>query len=144
MSETAPGDEGFYSFLPLLEKYLKERKPKRILEWGPGVSTVTMFHLAPWAEIVSIEDDREWFLHWHSCLSKESNNSPNLKLYLLRLDGNYVEAPLAMGKFDLIFVDGVDGTDDVGTGSTRPPCLEVAAKILSPGGVVLLHDAERE
>jgi predicted O-methyltransferase YrrM len=90
-----------------------------------------MLELAPIAEIVSIEDDEQWFLHWFN----QFYGKDKLKLYLLKLDGNYVEAPLAMGKFDLVFVDGKD--------DYRARCLETAAQVLNAEGVVLVHDAER-
>lgn len=132
--------DGIFSYMGLLKKWLLKKGPKRILEWGPGLSTVLMATLLPQCEIVTVEHDMEWFMFW----TRHFQEFRNVKMYPLKLEGNYVEAPLGMGKFDLVFVDGYDGKNEDGDESTRPPCLEVAAQVLNPDGVVLIHDSERK
>lgn len=124
--------DGLFSFVWLLRKQLRQRKPKRIIEWGSGLSTLLMATELPDAEIVTIENDLKWFMYW----SQHFAGYRNIKMYPLSLERNYVDAPYAMGKFDMAFVDGVD--------ATRAACLEVAAQVLNPDGCALVHDSERE
>lgn len=126
------GGVGQYSFMGLLKKYLLQKKPRRILEWGSGLSTILMAIYMPNAQIITLEHNVRWFLYW----THHFQGLPNIKMYPLRIDGNYIEAPLAMGKFDLIFIDGLD--------ETRAACLEVAAQVLNENGIVVIHDGERE
>jgi len=124
--------DGMFSYVGLLNKHLRQRQPKRIVEWGPGLSTLLMVSELPDVEVVSIENDVKYFMYW----AQQFREYPNIKLYPLPLERNYVDAPYAMGRFDMAFVDGVD--------STRATCLEVAAHILNPDGCALVHDSERE
>jgi predicted O-methyltransferase YrrM len=130
-SEIDAGD-GIYSFIPLMKKHLQLRRPKRIVEWGSGMSTVLMASELPESEIVTFESDMDWFLYW----ARQFRDFRNIKMYPLKVEANYVEAPLGMGKFDMAFVDGVD--------ATRAACIEVAAKVLNPGGCLIVHDTERQ
>ncbi len=128
---TIDAGDGTYSFIPLLKKHIILRKPKRIVEWGSGISTVLMATELPDSEIITFESDMDWFLYWVPIF----RDFRNVKLYPLAVDKNYVDAPLGMGRFDLAFVDGVD--------TTRPACIEVAAKVLNPDGCLVVHDTER-
>jgi len=124
--------DGMFSYVGLLNKHLRQRQPKRIVEWGPGLSTLLMVTELPDVEVVSIENDLKYFMYW----AQQFREYPNIKLYPLPLERNYVDAPLAMGRFDMAMVDGVD--------STRAACLEVAAQVLNCDGCALVHDSERE
>lgn len=125
--------DGLYSFMELLKKYMQLKRPNRVLEWGPGLSTVMLARELPNSEIISIEHDVNWFRLWYAHFI---NRFENIHMYRLPLEGNYVEAPLAMGKFDLVFVDGEP--------NSRGKCLAVAAQVLDKNGIVIIHDAERE
>ena len=129
---TIDAGDGIYSFIPLLKKHLLLRCPKRIVEWGSGMSTILMATECPEAEIITLESDMDWFLYW----ARQFRDFRNIKLYPLKVEANYVEAALGMGKFDMAFVDGVD--------TTRPACIEVAAKVLNPDGCCVVHDTERQ
>ncbi len=120
----------FYSYIPLLAKYLRTTEPKRILEWGTGHSTIIMKQLCPDAEIISIEHDKKFYDEYKNL---ESNK---LKLYHIPIENGYSNFPLGMSKFDLVFVDGKD--------DTRPACLLTAFDLVTENGVVILHDSERE
>ena len=129
------------SFKPLLEKWCKKIEPKRILEWGPGISTEDMFYHCPTAEIISIEHQKKYYDEWKEKLP------PTIDLRLIEDDDvhfnkgkvkeedampNYTNPPVK-GKFDLIFVDG----------RCRVKCMKFAKKVLNNGGVVILHDSDR-
>lgn len=127
--------DGFFSFIELLKKYLSLIKPKRILEWGPGQSTKIMLYDCPGVEITCCEDKKKWFEKYYP----EFGN---------KVDFIYVDAPerdrkdsswdaytnpAVKGKFDLIFVDGRE----------RVKCLKTAFKRVNFDGVVLVHDSNR-
>lgn len=114
------------SYTPLLTAYLSKVQPRRMLEWGPGYSTLLMMQEAPQAEIYTVEHDPRWYDYWQPQLT-----TVNLSYIPL---GEYATAPLTWGLFDLIFVDG----------RNRVECLKTARKILAPNGVVILHDSQRE
>lgn len=124
---------GMFSFKKLLKKYLKAIKPKTILEWGPGMSTIIMAKECPKAKIYSIEHNIVFYQRYRDLFAKNKmvvvHHVPNLELYS--------EIPVHWNKkFDLIFVDGFDGR--------RVACLKTALKVVSTRGLVLLHDSERE
>jgi len=132
---------GNMSFSDLLKKYCKKIKPKSILEWGPGDSTIMMAKWCPEADIITVEHQEEWYLFWKKeFITKKINDK--ICMFLTegpednREDSRWVlyADPLPEGyEFDLIFVDGRE----------RVRCLKYAKKVLAPGGVVILHDAQR-
>lgn len=120
---------GYYTFEPMLRKYLRLHNPRNILEWGPGFSTKVMLEELPEAQIYTIEHDAKWISAW----STEMSN-PNVHLNLLALDNNYYEAPLTWGmSFDLVFVDGAD---------PRILSLNTALQVINDNGLIILHDWE--
>ena len=131
---------GNTSFASLLKKYCLSRKPMRILEWGPGESTEMMIEWCPEAEIYTMEHISKWYDHWSKKFSKMKTIN-NLFMFLVEapennrediLWGHYTQ-PELFKKFDLIFIDGRE----------RVRCMKYAKKMLSGGGVVILHDAHR-
>ena len=126
----------YEDYKPLLVKYLRIIKPRKILEWGPGPSTKTMREECPNAKIITCEHDYKWFNKW----LKEFDN---INITLLYLEGpiedrkdllwNVYTNPPVEGKFDLIFVDGRE----------RVRCMRASLNLLSKNGVLLLHDANR-
>ncbi|TDJ58096.1 MAG: class I SAM-dependent methyltransferase [Planctomycetota bacterium] len=119
----------------------------RMLEWGSGGSTVWFADRLPdAAQLTSVEHDRQW----HETLSAAIGERSNVRLLLAEpanpLGRNATideenPAPLAAylgaadgATYDVIVVDGV----------ARGACLERARELLAPGGVVFLHDAQRD
>lgn len=116
-----------------------------VLEWGVGGSTVYFTQLLRKQGIsytwTGIEYNREWYARIIELLK----NDPHVHLVLFDVGNTankqrdvpmdeYVAYPATLGKkFDVIVVDG----------RKRRRCLLEAAKLLKPGGVVLLHDARR-
>ncbi|MEO1585436.1 MAG: class I SAM-dependent methyltransferase [Planctomycetota bacterium] len=119
----------------------------RVLEWGSGGSTVWLADRLPaGAHLTSVEHHAEWFAK----VGERLGERPNVTRVLAEPTGElgrnatideedathlagYVGA--ADGQtFDVILVDGV----------ARVACMERARELLNPGGVVFLHDAQRD
>ena len=119
----------------------------RVLEWGSGGSTVWLADRLPaGAHLTSVEHHAAWFAKVGERLGERENvtrvlaeptgdmgrnatideeNATHLGAYLDAAAGQ---------KFDVILVDGV----------ARVACMERARELLNPGGVVFLHDAQRD
>lgn len=124
------------SYLPVLRRFLEAHPAPRILEWGPGRSTIMMAEWSPSARILGIEHDPGWH---RRCLDI-AERFPNVEVVLQRVSlrpgesGCYATFPFHRAdRYDLVFVDG----------RLRCDCLAVARRVVSPEGVVLLHDAHR-
>lgn len=124
-------------------------RPRVILEWGSGGSTLGLSRMCE--RLYSIEHDRAWCARVQQTLPEKSN----VELRLIRplepeqgvdwawrqraefepgLLGDYVAAPASMGvEPDVIFVDG----------RARRFCIREGLRIVRPGGLVILHDAQR-
>ncbi|MCB1078994.1 MAG: hypothetical protein KDM64_14325, partial [Verrucomicrobiae bacterium] len=110
--------------------------PDRILEWGPGRSTLFFAESFPGVTIDGVEHHEQWF---ERC-QLVAEAFPGVAMHLRRLAiapgraEGYVTWPLYGGdRYDLIFIDG----------RLRCDCAAVAALVLAPGGTVLIHDAHR-
>ncbi len=116
-----------YSFID----FIKERinKNQHIFEYGSGSSTI--FYAERAGSVTSVEHDKGWF-------DKVKNTSPaNAEMIFCQLekDGEYAKkATLLNKKFDIIIVDGRD----------RVNCCKHSVEALSPNGVLVLDDSERE
>ena len=116
-----------YSFID----FIKERinKSQSIFEYGSGNSTI--FYAERAGSVTSVEHDKSWF-------EKVKNTSPaNAEMIYCELqrDGEYAKkATLLNKKFDIIIVDGRD----------RVRCCRYSVDALSPNGVIVLDDSERE
>lgn len=130
-----------------LERALLSAKgrPVRVLEWGSGGSTVYFTDYlrkngVPY-EWVSLEYNKKW----HEKVSDEVKNYPHTSIVLFDVGNDeilqpnnpmneYVSYPKTLGKkFDVVFVDG----------RKRRRCVIEAKDLVTEGGVVFLHDAER-
>jgi len=129
----------------LMEELLRRLKPKHVLEWGSGYSTLYYPGLLPrnstWT---AIEHHKGW-----SEKVKRQNNRKNVKILHVRADKKlpkaqitnmpeafvtYSKHPLSLKKkFDFILIDG----------RARKQCFQVAKKIVSARGVIMIHDANR-
>lgn len=122
------------------------RPGSRVLEWGAGGSTVWLVaNLPDGAMLTSVEHDPKWF---HT-VREYIGAVPQVRLLLREANGplggnatieeedpgplhSFVHA-VDGEQFDVILVDGY----------ARSACLGQARQLLAPGGVVLLHDAQR-
>ena len=131
--------------------------PRRCLEWGAGGSTRAALETFPFIErYVSIEHDRAWYEKVKNTIA-----DPRLSLHLLEPEiapppprpakalrdwaqqaerdsamfTRYIEFPRSLNEaFDLVLVDG----------RARCFCLPVAYELLVAGGIIVIHDAQRE
>jgi len=135
-------------------------QPRLALEWGAGGSTVFLLEHAPRLErLVSVEHDAAWYakvrglvadsrlelhhvpasepepttdrLHWFTGPRNRWRRRAEEDADLLR---DYVALPARLGiAFDFVLVDG----------RARCFCLAAGWRLLRPGGVMMLHDAQR-
>lgn len=136
---------------------LRTLRAKRCLEWGAGGSTRTVLAACPFIEsYTSVEHVPDW----HQKV-KDSVIDSRLDLHLVEPDEpltpgavwevenawrvraesdaaimkSYVAKPAELGlELDFILVDG----------RARTFCLAAGWELLRPGGVIVLHDAQRE
>ncbi len=140
-----------------LRAIVETLQPRTILEWGCGGSTCAFLEEFPYLErLVSIEHNRMWFERVRNLV-----DDPRLELYcdppaveepdmngdkeaykrwmaLCEDDpsvmADYVARAVSLGqRFDFVFVDG----------RARIHCLKTGFDLLNPGGVILVHDAQR-
>jgi hypothetical protein len=124
------------------------RTSKVVIEYGSGESTVHLAsRLSDGGTLISIEHNLEWHEIVRERLDAENLPIPHLLLrpprpfreqdspwrYLPSQLDSYVEAPgniLEDESVDLVFVDGRE----------RIRCALFAARILKPGGLLMIHD----
>lgn len=120
-------------------------RPVSVLEWGSGGSTVYYTRFLRSQDIsyhwLSVEHDREW----HDTVVTELAADPDTQVVCITAGATrenwrtqpmneYVDYPGSINKiFDVIIVDG----------RKRRRCMEKAKRLLKPGGVIFLHDAQR-
>lgn len=108
------------------------RPTSRVFEFGGGGSTMWLAKRA--GLVVTVEHDHDWFRE----LEKTCGMLSNVTL-LNRPDPSaedYVSAandPALGGDWDIVVVDGRE----------RVRCLEAAARVVRPGGVIVLDDTDR-
>ncbi|MFO7567842.1 MAG: class I SAM-dependent methyltransferase [Enhygromyxa sp.] len=145
-----PGE--FAQLLAVLETLA----PARILEWGSGGSTKAILERCPFVErLVSLEHDRAWHQRVRELVS-----DPRLELHLFEpaepmpaqtereaynafvdraerereLFASYIDFPASLDAiFDFVLVDG----------RARSFCIAAGWELLRPGGVLVVHDAQR-
>jgi predicted O-methyltransferase YrrM len=131
--------------LDLLCELLIRLRPQRCLEWGAGYSTAFFPGLLdPAATWLAVEHDGAWAARVAALAARPGTTvvhvAPNRfpwsdpagegtldDLY------DYVERPTGGAPYDFILVDG----------RARPACWAKAPALLAPGGVLVLHDANR-
>lgn len=120
---------------------------RRILEYGGGSSTTWLLHHAPHAEVTTVEHDDTWLKLLRSsvaahpawakrwrCLQVPNQAAGKCRGADGRFYDNYVCAGEKHAPFDMIIVDG----------RARSDCARQALKMLRPGGMLVLDDAERK
>lgn len=128
----------------------KHHECLNVLEWGSGKGTVyfakflqkenvrfrwiAIEHFVPWYEKVMAMLKEHRLSGRVECFLKSATYEEDKNIQeTLDLD-DYINFPSTLGiQFDFVLVDG----------RRRKECLEKAKGILSPDGVVILHDAER-
>jgi hypothetical protein len=133
-------------------------QPARCLEWGSGGSTQSFLANCPFVrEWVSVEHDAHWAKQVREALSDprlslhhvapdrplagEKHSEAEMNRWNARAEhepelmASYVGFPRSLsGSFDFVLVDG----------RARRFCIAEGFQLLRAGGVLVLHDAQRE
>ena len=116
-----------YSVIKFLEDRLKGDLV--LFEFGSGYST--RFYAARARSVTSVEYDETWL----KIISTQMPENVELVFQNKDVDGNYCRTIGATGKtFDVVVVDGRD----------RVNCVKQAIPSLTPRGVILLDDSQRD
>ncbi len=113
------------SYRPAMEEVIECLRPKHVLEYGMGSSTIFLANED--VTLDSVEHNSKWY---------EKNKMLKSDKVNLIYEKDMNMYPLVQGRYDLydmIFIDGV----------MRRECLEISQNRLTESGVVILHDAER-
>lgn len=123
--------------IEVMDRLLGRLKPKRVLEFGSGGSTIywpKKFRFIE--EWVSIEHSLKWFLKIREEIL------PSVTLVGKCFPGYYMSiTPEKYGKFDLILVDGSNEVGDFV--NLREKMIEQSTTLLVDGGITILHDIRR-
>lgn len=116
-----------YSFIDFIKGRIN--KQLAIFEYGSGNSTI--FYAKHAGIVVSVEHDKTWY----DIISKSRPANSEIIFCELEKDGDYCRVPIKLQeKFDIIIVDGRD----------RVNCCKQAVDALTPNGVIVLDDTERD
>jgi len=116
-----------YSFIDFIKTRLN--KELSIFEYGSGNST--LFYAQRVRRVVSVEHDEAWY----NKIVKEKAANAEMIFTQLEKGGEYSKKASLLGeKFDVIIVDGRD----------RVNCCKNSIEALTPNGVLVLDDSERE
>lgn len=117
--------------IEFLDDFLRQKSDAKVLEFGSGSSTIWISKLA--RKLVSIEHNVRWYERIKNYLEQEKiEDLVDLRLLPKPYDRVCQEFPDE--SFDLVIVDGSD----------RLKCLEASIRVLKPGGVLMLDDAQRK
>jgi len=111
--------------------FLEERLTKdlSVFEFGSGYST--LFYAARVKSVTSVEYDKRWF----DFVQKEAPANVQVFFQAKDADGDYCRMVLASGAlYDVVVIDGRD----------RVNCIKQSIAALSPRGVIVLDDSQRQ
>jgi predicted O-methyltransferase YrrM len=134
-----------YREIGIIEELLAALRPMRVLEWGAGYGTLHFARcLPPQALWTAVEHDPDWAERIRALRS-----DPRVRIHAIQPESEdwgerhpdgayadfrtYVDFPARFAPYDFILVDG----------RAREACLRRTHELLSPQGVVVLHDANR-
>jgi len=128
-------------------KHRRKRKKAKILEFGAGVSTITLAEMFPNDEIVSIEEKEKWYEMVKGWLKEKKLKNVNLIFEKVKIrnfyvfdemtNTNYFHIAEQYRPFDLIINDG-NMREYIGVN-----ILEDIDNWLTEGGLYLRHDYEK-
>ncbi len=113
----------------IIEAILAEQNPTHCLEWGSGNSTIHFAKkLSSGSTWLSVEHNGNYVKYLADKLPD------NATVIWVPENEWYVDCVKHSRTFDFILIDGLH----------REGCLEIALRIISDDGTILLHDAGRE
>jgi hypothetical protein len=112
-----------------IRKIILDLKPRSILEFGSGLSTLLMSEYAP---VIAYETNAQWAEH----VQEQANRYKKGQISILQWNG--VEDIHHDARFDLIFLDGPPNTTIGGPGRTA--AFKAAAGM---SDYIIVHDANR-
>jgi len=133
------------SFESVLRHVCVKRRPRRVLEWGPGLSTEIVLETCPDASVLTVEHDPKWEAKAKERLAGKGDVEIAKRVISMKggLSDGYVNHPVLRNlrenggvvapEYDLVFVDG----------RFRCDCLVAAHLLVRPDGVVVVHDTHR-
>ena len=124
-------NDAMHSFAPHLRRWCGALRPKRILEYGPGLSTQIMRETCPEAYIVTVEHQPSF-----ATVAVEQGHADKVVVRQVKRSSTYSAVAYEEaidGLFDLVFVDG----------RRRIECALAGLSVLSFSGVLIVHDFER-
>lgn len=80
---------------------MRRLKPKRVLEFGPGTSTLALIEGGAW-RIECCEDDA----HWHGVWLQRLSRYPQVRMHAFKMADPITIPALDEERFDLALVDG--------------------------------------
>lgn len=103
-------------------------QPKYCFEFGPGVSTDIIQNSPSVIHLTSVEHDPVWYERRRKAFND------NVTLHLETNIDDYATYRGEHQPYDLVFVDGTN----------RQRCIREARNLVSPDGIIVIHDADRE
>ena len=118
-----------YDARAVLTRHLDGRG--RVLEFGAGMSTAWLARRASYVR--TVEHDPEWSREVRAQLTHAGLDHVELHLHTERRAYALADIAPALGRFDLVLVDG----------RWRDACVETGLRVLALGGVLYLDNADR-
>lgn len=117
--------------ISFLESFLSKNPEARVLEFGMGASTVWIAKRTP--HLVSVEHSDKWY---DFIINELTINTEcySVEAYLRNRPYSNICTLFSDNYFDLVLVDG----------RNRKACMRDAVRVLKPGGVMMLDNAERK
>lgn len=116
-----------YPFIDFIASHL--RKDLSIFEYGSGSST--LFFSSKAGSVHAVEHNRDWY----EKVIKEMPGNVQLVFIELEYGGKYCQEVIRRNQqYDIILIDGRD----------RVNCIKLSLQALSPEGVIILDNSERE
>ncbi|MEB3343448.1 sulfotransferase domain-containing protein [Okeania sp.] len=114
-----------------IKNFFPQKPDAKVLEFGSGASTIWLSKLTK--NLTSIEHDGRWFQQVKNQIETQTDCNP-VDFKLLPRPYHTICEKFPEASFDLIIVDGRD----------RMKCFEASIKLLKPGGIIVLDDAQRQ
>lgn len=115
------------SYRPFMSKILDTFRPQKCFEWGVGTSTKIIAEHESVLSLDSVEHSPDW-------VDRIKPWPVNALVILEQKEYLYPYVTGRADKYDFIFIDGL----------MREVCIDSARRMLAEGGIVCVHDAERE